>query len=295
MDVYAAIEAGGTKWVCMLAESPSNVIAEQRIATTSPEETLKLAIDFFRFHSTKHNLNIKRMGIGSFGPLDLNPNSPAYGQITSTPKPGWQFVDIVQPFIESFNIPVNIDTDVNAAAIGEGKWGAAQGLTDFIYLTIGTGIGGGALVNGHPVHGLVHPEMGHIPLVTLPEDPYSGFCPYHGTCFEGLAAGPAIKLRWGKSAEELPPDHPAWRMEAYYIGQALWNLIVTYSPQRIILGGGVMQQSHLFPLIRQETLTQLANYVVTPIITEHIDTYIVPPLLGQKAGLMGALALAMFE
>jgi fructokinase len=292
MDVFAAIEAGGTKWVCMLATSPNHILATCRIKTTTPAETIGKAIEFFQTQSAQNDLHIRRLGVGCFGPLDINPVSATYGWITSTPKPGWRNVDILTPFQAALNITAVVDTDVNAAAIGEGLWGAARGLSDYLYLTIGTGIGGGAVIAGKPLHGLVHPEMGHIPLRPHPDDTYQGFCPYHNTCLEGLAAGPAILKRWGVSAEYMPAEHPAWQLEAFYLGQAMWNLIVTFSPQRIMLGGGVMQQPHLFPLVHQETLRQLGGYVVSEAITDHISDYIVPPGLGQNAGILGALALA---
>ena len=193
----------------------------------------------------------------------------------------------------AFNLPVSFDTDVNGAALGEWRWGAAQGLDTFIYLTIGTGIGGGGLFNGHLMHGLLHPEMGHIPLPHDKEvDPFEGVCPFHGDCFEGLAAGPAMEKRWGQKAETLPADHPAWDLEVHYIALALQSLICTLSPQRIILGGGVAQQPQLIPLIRQKTRAFLNGYVQSTEILENIDGYIVPPALGGRAGVLGAIALA---
>ncbi len=193
---------------------------------------------------------------------------------------------------QALNLPVGFDTDVNAAALGEYRWGAAQGLETFIYLTIGTGVGGGAMVNGSLAHGLIHPEMGHIRLPHHPGDAFSGGCPYHGDCLEGLVNGPALAQRWGQPAETLPPDHPAWELEAHYLALALVNFICTLSPQRIIMGGGVMDQAHLFPLIRKKTLALLNNYVQSPEILERIEAYIVPPGLGNQAGVLGAIALA---
>jgi fructokinase len=189
--------------------------------------------------------------VASFGPLDLNPRSPTYGCITSTPKPGWSDVDLVRPIRQAFNVPIGFDTDVNAAALAEWRWGAAQGLQSFVYLTIGTGIGGGGLINGQRMHGLIHPEMGHLRIPhDLAGDPFPGACPFHGDCLEGLASGPAFIARWGQPAETLPDDHPAWRLEAQYLSLALVNIICTLSPQRLILGGGVMQRQRLFPLIQ---------------------------------------------
>jgi fructokinase len=189
-------------------------------------------------------------------------------------------------------VPVGFDTDVNGAALGEYRWGAAQGLDTFIYLTIGTGLGGGGMVNGKLIHGLIHPEMGHIRPPRHPNDDYPGACPFHGDCLEGMAAGPALEGRWGQRGETLPLDHPAWEMEAHYLAMGLVNFVCTLSPQRIIMGGGVMEQAHLFPLIRRKVQNFLNGYVQSPVILEQIDDYIVPPGLGNRAGVLGAIALA---
>ena len=287
---YGAIEAGGTKFNCIIASSPTEIVDEARFSTTSPEETIGTVLSFFKKHAP-----LAAIGIACFGPLDLNPRSPAFGSITTTPKPGWSNTDIRGLIQRGMDLPVSIDTDVNAAAIAEGRWGACQGLDTFVYFTIGTGIGGGVVANGQPLHGLVHPELGHIVLKHDHQlDSYSGFCPYHADCFEGLACGPAMHQRWGQPAERLPSDHPAWDLEASYIGQALQSTICTLSPERIVLGGGVMQQFQLFPLIRQKTQTYLNHYVQSPAILERIDEYIVPPGLGTRSGVLGALALAQF-
>jgi fructokinase len=210
-----------------------------------------------------------------------------------TTKPGWSNAEIVGPLRAAFNLPVAFDTDVNGAALGEWCWGAAQGLNTFIYLTVGTGIGGGALVDGKLAHGLLHPEMGHIPLPQDKKvDPFESICPFHHDCFEGLASGPAMEKRWGQKAETLPPDHPAWELEARYIALALRSFICTLSPQRIVIGGGVAQQSQLMPLIRQKTQATLNAYVQSPAILDEIDSFIVPPALGGRAGVLGAIALA---
>ena len=236
---------------------------------------------------------ISALGIGSFGPIDPNPASPNYGYITSTPKPGWGHTDLVGAIKSNFDLPIGFDTDVNAAALAEQRWGAAQGLETFIYLTIGTGIGGGAMVKGNLLHGVMHPEMGHIRLPhDWEQDSYAGFCPFHGDCFEGLAAGPALEARWGARAETLPKDHPAWDLEATYLAHALVNYILIFAPQRIILGGGVMEQEQLFPLIRTKVQEFLNNYMQVKEILEHIDSYIVPPSLGKYAGVLGSIALA---
>jgi fructokinase len=233
------------------------------------------------------------VGIGSFGPVDVNPNSPTYGYITSTPKAGWLNTNFLGQLQQAFYLPMGFDTDVNTAALGEWRWGAAQGLDTFLYLTIGTGVGGGGMINGRLMHGLVHPEMGHLLLRRDPQaDPYSGACPFHGDCLEGLASGPAIEKRWGQRAEHLPADHPAWTLEAQYLALGLVNLIVTVSPQRIILGGGVMEQAHLLPMVRARVQALLNGYVRSPQITEDIDSYIVAPELGSRAGVLGAIALA---
>lgn len=292
MTLYGGIEGGGTKFVCVVASGPEDIRAETRFPTTTPAETMGRALDFFR--EAAGGQRLAAVGIATFGPVDLNPNSPTYGFITSTPKPGWANVDVVGPVRAALGAPVGFDTDVNGAALGELRWGAAQGLDTFLYFTIGTGIGAGVVVNGAPVHGLVHPETGHILLRRDPQrDPYPGKCPFHGDCFEGLAAGPAMGARWGMPAETLPAGHPAWELEAEYIAQALTIQILSLSPQRIILGGGVMQQPALFPLIRRRVPQLLNGYVQAPAILSGMNDYIVPPGLGGRAGVMGAIALAM--
>lgn len=293
MKYFGGIEAGGTKFVCVVTDAEKTILAETRFPTTSPAETLGRTIAFFREQNIQLPTPISSLGVGCFGPIDLQPSSPTYGWVTSTPKPGWANTPVVAPLHEAFGVPVAFETDVNAAAVGEGKWGAAVGLDDFLYLTIGTGIGGGGVANGRPLHGLVHPEMGHLRIPhDWNRDPFPGWCPYHGDCFEGLAAGPALHKRWGQPGDTLPVDHPAWDLEAHYIALALQNYICTLSPQKIILGGGVMQQAHLLPLIRAKVLQLLNGYVQSPTILEEIETYIVPPGLGGRAGVLGAIALA---
>lgn len=290
--LFGGIEAGGTKFVCAVGTGADDLRAQARFDTTSPEETLAKVIDFFNRQQSVYG-KLAALGIASFGPLDLNPASPTYGSITSTPKPGWANTRLVAPIRQALGVPVAFDTDVNAAALGEKTWGAAQELETVVYLTVGTGIGGGVLINGGLARGLVHPEMGHIRLSRdAGRDPFAGICPYHGDCFEGLASGPALKARWGESAESLPPDHPAWQLEAHYIGQALAVYVCVLSPQRIILGGGVMAQRQLFSMVRAETQALLNGYVQSPAIQETIDQYIVPPALGARAGVLGAIALA---
>lgn len=286
------IEAGGTKFVCAVGTGPDDVRAETRFPTTTPEETIGRAVAFFREQEAIHG-RPAAIGIASFGPLDPNPASPTFGYITSTPKPRWANVDLAGAIRSALGVPVGFDTDVNIAGLGEWHWGAAQGLSNFIYLTIGTGIGGGVLIDGKPVHGLIHPELGHIPVPhDRAADPFEGFCPYHGDCLEGMAAGPAIGERWGRPAVDLPSDHPAWELEAHYLALALHVFICTLSPERIILGGGVMEQMQLFPLVRHKVIAYLNGYIQSPSILSNIDGYIVPPGLGNRAGVLGAFAQA---
>ena len=293
MNLFGGIEAGGTKFICIVANGPDKILAEARFLTTKPEETLKQVVDFFQEQNEKLKESISAIGIACFGPVDLDPSSPTYGFITSTPKPSWSNTDMVGTIRKALDLPVAMDTDVNAAAVGEWTWGAGKNLDDFIYMTIGTGIGGGGLINGKALHGLVHPEMGHMRIPhDFKADPYTGACPYHGDCFEGLAAGPALKARWGQAGETLPMDHPAWQLEANYVALAVQNLVCTLSPKRVILGGGVMQQANLLPLIRIKVSEYLNNYVQSPAILNDIDHYIVAPKLGNQAGVMGAIALA---
>ncbi len=289
--LVGGIEAGGTKFVCAIGTGPDDIRAEARFPTTQPDETIGRALAFFHEQVQEHG-PVAAVGIGSFGPLDPNPSSITFGTITTTPKPGWADTDLAGAIREALGVPIGFDTDVNAAGLGEWRWGAARGLDTFLYLTIGTGIGGGGLINGQLPHGLIHPEMGHI---VLPHDwsadPFPGRCPYHGDCLEGMASGPAIAERWGSGGNHLPPDHPAWALEAHYLALALHTFICTLSPQRIILGGGVMQQEQLFPLVRQKVQESLAGYVQSPAMVNEIDTYIVPPQLGGLAGVLGSIAL----
>lgn len=281
------MECGGTKFVCATGES-GTILARTEFPATAPAETIARALEFFQAQP-----QLQSIGIGSFGPVDLDPTSPKFGYITSTPKNGWRDTDLVGAVRRATGLPVAFDTDVNAAALGEARWGAAQGLDTFLYLTIGTGLGGGGMANGRLLHGLVHPEMGHIRVPhDLRADPFPGGCPFHGDCLEGLVCGPALEARWGQRGETLPPDHPAWDLEARYIALGLATWICTLSPQRIILGGGVMRQAHLFPRIRAQVLTLLNGYIQASEILEGIAQYIVPPALGGDAGVLGAIALA---
>jgi fructokinase len=290
--MWGGVEAGGTKFVCVVGSGPDAIADEVRFPTTTPDDTLTQAIAFFQHYQEQHD-PLQSIGIGSFGPVDLHTNSPTFGYITSTPKPGWAQTDIAGRISQALGIPVHFDTDVNAAALGEHRWGSAQGLDTFVYLTVGTGIGGGGLINGKPAHGLLHPELGHMSLPhDIQTDPFPGMCPFHGDCLEGLASGPAIEKRWGRAGDTLAADHPAWPLEADYLAFGLTNVIYTLSPQRIIIGGGVMQQAQLFPLIRRKVQALINGYVNDPAILDEIEDYIVPPALGNRAGVLGALALA---
>ncbi|MCU0299981.1 MAG: ROK family protein [Candidatus Nanopelagicales bacterium] len=290
--LIGSVEAGGTKMVCAVGTGPDDIRDEVRFPTTAPGETLPRVIDYFRTWQAEHGEAIAAIGYGTFGPCDPHPDSPTYGWVTKTPKPGWSDTDVVGPLREAFGIPIGFDTDVNGAALGEHRWGAAQDVATFAYLTIGTGIGGGIIIDGQILHGLIHPEVGHIPMPRDPAiDPFAGTCPFHGDCLEGLAAGPAIGARWQVPATELTPEHPAWDLEAHYLALACRSLVCTLSPQRIVLGGGVMEQLHLFPKVRARTLELLNGYVQAPQVLERIEEYIVPPGLGNRAGAAGCIAL----
>lgn len=282
-----AIEAGGTKFVCGIGNERGEIRDSISFATEHPEITLGKVISYFK------DKQVDAIGIGSFGPIDIRHGSPTYGYVTTTPKPGWGNYDFLGTLRREFDVPYGWDTDVNAAAFGEATWGAAKGLSGCLYYTIGTGIGIGVYSEGKLVHGLVHPEGGHVLPRRHPNDDFAGICPYHGDCLEGMAAGPAIEARWTLKGHELPVDHPAWEIEAFYLAQSITGAILLNSPEKVILGGGVMQQSQLFPLIRDAVKENLNGYVSASEILDHIDEYIVPPGLGQQAGLCGALALGL--
>lgn len=288
--LLGGIEAGGTKFVCAVGRGPGELVAETRFPTTTPGETVARAVDFLRRAAGEETL--AAVGIGSFGPIDPDPRSATFGRITSTPKPGWADTDLAGAVARALGVPVGFDTDVNAAALGEHRWGAARGLDSFVYLTVGTGIGGGAMVDGRLVHGLLHPEMGHLLIASRQDDDFPGVCPFHGACLEGLASGPALEKRWGRPAESLPDEHPAWELEAHYLALGLANIICVLSPQRIVLGGGVMARKHLFPAIREKLSALLNGYVEAPAITLNNDEFIQPPGLGHRSGVLGAIALA---
>lgn len=292
MSYYAGIEAGGTKFVCVVGDGAGKNIERITIKTTTPNETLKQVVAFFQRLNKTHPL--KAIGIGSFGPIDANPDSATYGYIMHTPKKAWINCNIVGYISAAFDLPIGFGTDVNVAALGEYTFGAGKNFYNFLYMTVGTGIGAAAMVDGHILRGMSFSEMGHM---LIPHDktldPYKGNCPYHGDCLEGLACGGAIKDRWKViSALDLPLDHEAWDLEADYIASGLVNIILVLAPQRIILGGGVMHQQHLFTKIRERVLTKLNGYVDTKELLEDIDNYIVAPGLADHSGTNGAVALA---
>jgi fructokinase len=291
MTLYGGIETGGTTTACIIGSWPDNIVAESRFATTTPTETIRRIVGFFVENARTNP--VAAVGVGSFGPVDLDQQSPTYGFITTTPKPGWQQVDLCGPVGAALGVPVILDTDVNAAALGE--WIATdRDAEPLLYLTVGTGIGLGAVVNGKPVHGLIHPEAGHM---LLPHDrtldPFAGACPFHGDCWEGLASGAALEQRWGARGEALPPDHPAWDLEARYLGSGIANLIYCFSPRRVVVGGGVMLQAGLLDRVRIETRKAISGYLQSDLTAQHIDQLVVPPRLGARAGVLGALALSL--
>jgi len=291
--LYGGIEAGGTKFVCMIGTGPDAILDETRIPTTLPDETIQQAVAFFASHA-RHG-QLASIGIGSFGPVDLNPASPTYGYITTTPKPQWSQVDLLGRVQAALKLPVAFDTDVNAAAFGEHYWISNNRLLDpFVYVTVGTGVGVGVLANGRPLHGLVHTEAGHLAIPhNRQKDPFPGICPYHGDCLEGLASGVAMRARWKHAAETLPGGHPGWELETEYIALALINLIYAYSPLRIVLGGGVAQHAGLHAAVRYKVQRGLNGYIQSPMVLEVIDEYIVPPSLGNRSGVLGAIAMAI--
>jgi fructokinase len=280
-----ALEAGGTKMVCAVGTEAGEIIKRQTFPTETPEITVERMLSFFK------EAHVEALGIGCFGPLDLHPDSPSYGRITTTPKLAWVQYNILEAFQKGLGIPVSLDTDVNCSALGEAAWGASKGLSDSIYITIGTGVGMGIITNGALLHGMLHPEGGHILLSKHPSDTYAGCCPYHSCCLEGMASGPATLGRWGQKGAELANRQEVWELEAYYIGQALISVILLLSPMRIILGGGIMHQEQLMPLIRREVTQQLGGYLQTSELA-NMEQYIVRPDLGDDQGILGALRLA---
>lgn len=290
MGVFAGVEAGGTKFVVSVGSGPDDLAPPVTFPTTDPAETIGRTVETIRSLAGD---DLEAVGVACFGPVDLDPGSPTYGSITSTPKPGWRGTDVVGPLRRALGVPVGFDTDVNGAALGEARWGAGAGGGDLVYVTVGTGIGGGAVVNGGLLHGLVHPEMGHLLVRRHPDDPFDGRCPYHGDCLEGLACGPAIEERWGRPGDQLDQhEHAAVAIEAWYLAQLAVTVTLVLSPHRVVLGGGVMNLAGLLEATRSETQRLLAGYVDAPTITDAIDGYLVRPGLGDRAGVLGAIALA---
>jgi fructokinase len=288
MTAYGGIEAGGSKWECAIGTNPDDVRAAETIRTTTPKETLDRAIAFFEREGS-----VDAIGIGSFGPIDQKLSSPTWGHITTTPKPGWAHTDVGQEIRRRLSVPVAFDTDVNAAALGEHRWGAGQGLDTFCYITVGTGIGGGGLAGGNLLHGLLHPEFGHMRIPhDFERDPFEGVCPYHGDCWEGLASGRAIEARWGKPAEELDDEPAVWDLEAHYLALGLVSVMCVLSPERIVVGGGVARRDALLPLVRHEVVSLMNGYLDSTVVRDGISDYITPPVLGTRAGVLGAIALA---
>ncbi len=289
---YGGIEGGGTKFICLVGRGPDKIIDETRFPTTTPQETLQRVTVFFAPYVNSNR--IKSIGLGSFGPVDVDPASPTYGYITTTPKLKWANTDILGILKHKIGLPIAIDMDVAASALGEFRWGANQGIDPSLYLTVGTGIGGSYILDGKPLRGLVSLEMGHVYLPhDLRIDPFPGSCPYHADCFEGLANGPAIQARFNKPAETLADDDPFWELEVGYIACALANYIFTLPPKKIVLGGGVMHRVFLYDKIRTRLSKLLNNYLSHPTLTSRLDDYIVPPALGYRSGALGGIALAM--
>ena len=287
MKYYGSLEAGGTKMVCAIGDEQGNILERISIPTLAPENTMPAILDFFK------NKNISALGIGCFGPVDLDKKSPTYGHITTTPKLAWKDYDIVGVCEKELGVPVGFDTDVNGSALGEATWGCTKDLDNSIYITVGTGIGVGVIIDRKPYHGMLHPEGGHIFLARHPQDPMErGVCPYHELCLEGLASGPSIQARWGKPGVELADRKEVWELEAYYLAQAICSYIMILSPERIIIGGGVAHQEQMMPMIRAEVKRQMGGYIAAKGMQD-LENYIVLPSLNDNQGILGALKLAM--
>ena len=286
--LFGALEAGGTKMVCAIGNENGEILERISIPTETPEITMPRMAEFFK------GKEIASLGIACFGPIDLNRSSETYGYITTTPKLPWKNYDICGYFRKELNIPVGFDTDVNGSMLGEATWGCAKDLDTAIYITIGTGVGVGVMAGGRLLHGMLHPEAGHILMPVRSDDTYAGKCPYHGTCLEGMAAGPAIEARWGAPAKELADRPEVWDLEAYYLAHALTSYIMILSPQKIIMGGGVMHQTQLMDKVRAYVKEMVNGYLVTKEL-EDLENYIVLPSLDDNQGIMGALKLGMME
>jgi len=285
MVLIGGIELGGTKCLCGVGPTPGEIVAQVRIATTTPTETLGTALAFFRAHAPA------ALGVATFGPVVLDPTAPHYGTIVTGTKQGWEGADVLAPFRE-LGVPLALETDVNAAALGEYRYGAGRDCDPLVYVTVGTGIGGGALIDGKPLHGLFHPEMGHLRVPRHPDDDFTGVCAWHGDCLEGLASAPALRARWGTDPAALPDDHPAWELEAHYLAHGLAAIVSVLTPQRIVLGGGVMRRTPLPGLVRARLRELLGGYLPVAALGEGLDDYVVSPGLGELSGLMGSLVLA---
>ncbi len=281
---YGCIEAGGTKMVCAVLNGEGDVLERVSIPTERPEKTMQAIVEWF---GTKE---CAAFGVAAFGPVDLDPQSATYGHILETTKTEWRFYDLLAP-LRTFGVPIGLDTDVNGACIGEATFGVAKGLSDVLYLTVGTGIGAGILVGGKAIHGMLHPEAGHVSIVRRVGDTQKSICPFHENCVEGLCSGPALKARYGVPATELFDREDVWELEADYLAQALVQYIVTVSPKKIVLGGGVMHQEQLFPLLRRNVKEKLGGYLRTPELVD-MENYIVPSSLADNQGILGCLVLA---
>ncbi|MFZ0041166.1 MAG: ROK family protein [Solirubrobacteraceae bacterium] len=290
-ELYGGVETGGTWCVCALGAGPGELVDREQFPTTSPSETLEQIIEFFASRP-----RAKAIGVGAFGPVVVARDSPDWGQVTTTPKPNWQHTPVATVIEDRLGVPVSFDTDVGAAALGEQRWGAGRGLASVCYLTIGTGLGAGLVIDGHPWHGLVHPEVGHLRIPhDRDRDPFAGSCPVHGDCWEGLASGEAMQRRWGIAPEELEDDHRAWALEAEYVALGIFSIVSVVSPHRVIVGGGLAQRAQLLETVRARLPELNAGYLETPLLGQEIDSYIVAPVLGDDAGVLGAIALAQME
>jgi fructokinase len=290
LPLLGGVEAGGTKFKCVIGSDPWDIREQASFPTTTPEETLGKVRDFFTQGMAKHG-EIAALGIACFGPVDLDPASATYGYITSTPKSGWSDTSVATYFSDELQLPVGFETDVNGAAIGEHRYGATQNIDNFVYVTVGTGIGAGIMADGELLNGAGHPEVGHIRIGNIEPLVFNGVCPFHGDCLEGLASGPAIEARWGKPAWQLPEDHPAWELETHYLATLCVNLTCCYAPEKIILGGGVMEQDHLHQKVRKKFQSLMRGYTPSSFVTD-LERYIVAPGLSSGSGSYGALALA---
>lgn len=288
--VYGGVEGGGTKFICLIGTGPDRIVDETRFPTTAPDETLGRVIEFFQ--RRRDGIQLAAVGVSSFGPIDPDPASPTYGHILTTPKPHWPDTDVVGILHTALGVPIGWDTDTNGAALGERRWGAGGGADPLIYITVGTGIGGGGIVHGRTLLGLLHPEMGHFLVPSFDGDTFPGVCPFHGRCWEGVACGPALQARMGRPAQELAPDDPVWELEAQYLAFGLLCIAEALSPQRIIVGGGVAGVPGLLDRTRRHLVRLNNGYIARPALGPEVGGYVVPPGLGGRAGVMGALELA---